>query len=168
MESYMLTGGSSWAKEVKPKSTALNSKVDMSIALYGSENACFSLLFPYCLLFRTIRFSKYWPCGNLSKKLFPDVEMRKQGSEKSDDWTNYHSAHKCSRCSQKQGVLSPSPRFFYLKTQTGVTQRLKKEFCGVPFVAQQETNPTSIHEDAGSITGLAPWVRDPALQWTVV
>ena len=31
---------------------------------------------------------------------------------------------------------------------------------GVPAVAQQVTNPTSTHEDAGSIPGLAPWVKD--------
>ena len=40
---------------------------------------------------------------------------------------------------------------------------IKKLFSGSPIVAQQLVNLTSIHEDEGSIPGLAQWAKDPTL-----
>ena len=40
---------------------------------------------------------------------------------------------------------------------------LTEAHLGVPFMAQQLTNPTRIHEDVGSIPDLVQWVKDSAL-----
>ena len=42
---------------------------------------------------------------------------------------------------------------------------LGKEF---PVVAQQLTNPTSIHEDVGLTPSLTQWIKDPTLLRAVV
>ena len=39
-------------------------------------------------------------------------------------------------------------------------ERIKKDNVGIPVVAHWVTNPTSTHEDVGSIPGLTQWVKD--------
>ena len=34
---------------------------------------------------------------------------------------------------------------------------------GIPIVVQWVENPTSIHEDVGSVAGLTQWVKNPAV-----
>ena len=49
-----------------------------------------------------------------------------------------------------------------------IAQASMSRYRGVSIVVQQVKNPTSVHEDVGSISGLAQWGKDLVLLLAMV
>ena len=71
-------------------------------------------------------------------------------------------------CALGKNEQSSMPMIWALLCMCLLLQSRSTSFHGVHLGAEQVMNLTSIHEDAGSIPGLARWVKDLALPWAVV
>ena len=78
--------------------------------------------------------------------------------KKTYGWPEKH----MKRCSTsliiREMQITTTMRYHLIPARIAIIKKSTND--GVPFIAQKLMNPTRIHEDAGVIPGLAPWVKD--------
>ena len=88
----------------------------------------------------------------------------KQTTHPNSRWKSSGILTRGKQCTCSNAESGPSSSGNYCCwTDGGYYQTLKRTNTGVPIMARQLTNPTSIHEAVGSIPGLPQWVKDLVL-----
>ena len=111
---------------------------------------------------------KFCPLILPMRKLWAEREMTWEGSQwiRPRNWSPARLFGPMPLCSG--GVYTPSKQ---LPCECGIRwlfiNIFIRSFCH-GSVAMNLTNPTSIHENTGSVPGLTQWVEDLALLWAVV